>query len=398
MQVGDYPVYQYQQVIEILKLKMSFRDKQSRNLCYASRDRYWECLDAVPLTRDSSSDGNYLNGGTQWRRNGTCSNDSGNEISSNGISNGQHRSLEGGQTCSKTMQSDASKDVTRPASHQAKYGARLQANTSHDGALKPCMELRRLCQASCPEHWVKHFDRKRQYLLFREKVAAVGMMDSAGDSSRNRAQIADQPSSTGRQDEARTPQTARLRSRTRETTADVKNRYSLGSCLPDINIIPALPELSSSSINGNLTGALESHVSGDSDSKSRLQVPGDQPFNLFDNLSLSSLICGRLSRTVSDSSLSNLVGNSSSTDRLRISRSSNEISSYPLERRYLSEKISLDFQKPFASSSSLSTSISGCSSLAPPTAPTDLSPPTFPTRQRRVYSQAVLRQRLVPTN
>ncbi|RXG60794.1 cytochrome c oxidase assembly factor 6-like protein [Armadillidium vulgare] len=38
-------------------------------------------------------------------------------------------------------------------------------NTSRD----QCTELRRLYEISCPSQWVKHFDRKREYLQFKRK-------------------------------------------------------------------------------------------------------------------------------------------------------------------------------------------------------------------------------------
>ncbi|KAK4291756.1 hypothetical protein Pmani_035442 [Petrolisthes manimaculis] len=33
-----------------------------------------------------------------------------------------------------------------------------------------CLELRRLYEMACPVHWVKHFDRKRQYMEFKERI------------------------------------------------------------------------------------------------------------------------------------------------------------------------------------------------------------------------------------
>ncbi|XP_045126016.1 cytochrome c oxidase assembly factor 6 homolog isoform X4 [Portunus trituberculatus] len=33
-----------------------------------------------------------------------------------------------------------------------------------------CLELRRLYELACPGHWVKHFDRKRQYMEFQERI------------------------------------------------------------------------------------------------------------------------------------------------------------------------------------------------------------------------------------
>ncbi|CAL4075694.1 unnamed protein product, partial [Meganyctiphanes norvegica] len=40
-----------------------------------------------------------------------------------------------------------------------------------------CLELRRLFEDSCPGQWVKHFDRKRQYLEFQERIRTVGLSE-----------------------------------------------------------------------------------------------------------------------------------------------------------------------------------------------------------------------------
>ncbi|XP_069953298.1 cytochrome c oxidase assembly factor 6 homolog isoform X1 [Cherax quadricarinatus] len=49
-----------------------------------------------------------------------------------------------------------------------------------------CMELRRLYEMACPGHWVKHFDRKRQYMEFKERIHSVGLREgtTAGVSPR----------------------------------------------------------------------------------------------------------------------------------------------------------------------------------------------------------------------
>lgn len=39
----------------------------------------------------------------------------------------------------------------------------------------PCAELRKLYEKSCSSQWVKHFDRKRSYLLFKEKLETEGV-------------------------------------------------------------------------------------------------------------------------------------------------------------------------------------------------------------------------------
>lgn len=43
---------------------------------------------------------------------------------------------------------------------------------STSGANEPsaCVQLRKLFQSSCPGQWVKHFDRKRTYDLFKLKM------------------------------------------------------------------------------------------------------------------------------------------------------------------------------------------------------------------------------------
>lgn len=38
----------------------------------------------------------------------------------------------------------------------------------------PCAEFRKLYETSCSSQWVKHFDRKRSYLQFKEKIEKDG--------------------------------------------------------------------------------------------------------------------------------------------------------------------------------------------------------------------------------
>lgn len=106
---------------------MSFRDKQARYQCYASRDKYWDCLDTVEpalLTKTQSL----------------------------------HNSTENQTEVLHTVkQVDApSATVSLSTGHKGRYGASLQVNgdADADSSLKPCMELRKLCMQSCPEHWV----------------------------------------------------------------------------------------------------------------------------------------------------------------------------------------------------------------------------------------------------
>ncbi|XP_066091446.1 cytochrome c oxidase assembly factor 6 homolog [Saccopteryx bilineata] len=35
-----------------------------------------------------------------------------------------------------------------------------------------CAELRRSFEASCPQQWIKYFDKRRDYLKFKEKFEA----------------------------------------------------------------------------------------------------------------------------------------------------------------------------------------------------------------------------------
>ncbi|CAH1392138.1 unnamed protein product [Nezara viridula] len=69
---------------------MSFPDKQQREACWGSKDRYWECLD------------------------------------------------------------------------------------TQKGSEEMCKEFRKLYESSCPAQWVKHFDRKRNYLQFKERIEKDG--------------------------------------------------------------------------------------------------------------------------------------------------------------------------------------------------------------------------------
>lgn len=39
---------------------------------------------------------------------------------------------------------------------------------------KECAELRKLYEQGCPAQWVKHFDRKREYLQFKERIEKQG--------------------------------------------------------------------------------------------------------------------------------------------------------------------------------------------------------------------------------
>lgn len=54
-----------------------------------------------------------------------------------------------------------------------KYWECLDKN---EGANKDnvCKEFRQLYEKSCTSQWVKHFDRKRNYLIFKEKIEKEG--------------------------------------------------------------------------------------------------------------------------------------------------------------------------------------------------------------------------------
>ncbi|CAG9858065.1 unnamed protein product [Phyllotreta striolata] len=40
--------------------------------------------------------------------------------------------------------------------------------------VKVCTELRSLYESACTAQWVKHFDRKRNYLVFKERIEKDG--------------------------------------------------------------------------------------------------------------------------------------------------------------------------------------------------------------------------------
>ncbi|XP_037274445.2 cytochrome c oxidase assembly factor 6 homolog [Rhipicephalus microplus] len=39
---------------------------------------------------------------------------------------------------------------------------------------KRCAEMKSLYETLCPSQWVKHFDRKREYLKFKDKIEKDG--------------------------------------------------------------------------------------------------------------------------------------------------------------------------------------------------------------------------------
>lgn len=52
-----------------------------------------------------------------------------------------------------------------------KYAPDYSATSGEEGP-KECAKLRKLYESSCPAQWVKHFDRKRTYEQFKEKMNA----------------------------------------------------------------------------------------------------------------------------------------------------------------------------------------------------------------------------------
>lgn len=54
-----------------------------------------------------------------------------------------------------------------------------QCLDSAKGSQQECEELRKLYENSCPAQWVKHFDRKRSYLQFKERIEKEGVPDSS---------------------------------------------------------------------------------------------------------------------------------------------------------------------------------------------------------------------------
>lgn len=52
-----------------------------------------------------------------------------------------------------------------------KYAPEYTPSSGQDGP-KECAQIRKLYESSCPAQWVKHFDRKRTYEQFKEKLNA----------------------------------------------------------------------------------------------------------------------------------------------------------------------------------------------------------------------------------
>jgi cytochrome c oxidase assembly factor 6 len=57
-----------------------------------------------------------------------------------------------------------------------RYWECLDSENIKDNSQKPkaCAELRRVFENSCPTQWVMHFDRKRDFNVFKEKMQKEG--------------------------------------------------------------------------------------------------------------------------------------------------------------------------------------------------------------------------------
>lgn len=56
-----------------------------------------------------------------------------------------------------------------------KYWECLDKNGVKDAETKgPCAEFRKIYEKSCSAQWVKHFDRKRSYIQFKNKIEKEG--------------------------------------------------------------------------------------------------------------------------------------------------------------------------------------------------------------------------------
>lgn len=58
-----------------------------------------------------------------------------------------------------------------------KYWECLDKNKVQESPSKPqtvCSEFRKMYEQSCSAQWVKHFDRKRNYLIFKDKIEKEG--------------------------------------------------------------------------------------------------------------------------------------------------------------------------------------------------------------------------------
>lgn len=66
---------------------------------------------------------------------------------------------------------------TKCWSARDQYWECLDKNSVKSGDTKDinvCAEFRKMYEQSCSAQWVKHFDRKRNYLIFKEKIEKDG--------------------------------------------------------------------------------------------------------------------------------------------------------------------------------------------------------------------------------
>ncbi|NXQ37842.1 COA6 factor, partial [Catharus fuscescens] len=60
---------------------------------------------------------------------------------------------------------------------KACWGARdefWQCLDSHGDGAAECQKLRRAFEARCPQQWVKHFDKRRDFLKYKKKLETEG--------------------------------------------------------------------------------------------------------------------------------------------------------------------------------------------------------------------------------
>ncbi|CAH1108392.1 unnamed protein product [Psylliodes chrysocephalus] len=75
---------------------------------------------------------------------------------------------------------------TKCWSARDQYWECLDKNSVKSGDTKDinvCAEFRKMYEQSCSAQWVKHFDRKRNYLIFKEKIEKDGIPSKNEDDS-----------------------------------------------------------------------------------------------------------------------------------------------------------------------------------------------------------------------
>ncbi|KFO34241.1 cytochrome c oxidase assembly factor 6 homolog [Fukomys damarensis] len=69
---------------------------------------------------------------------------------------------------------------------QVCWGARddyWQCLDENAGNASRCQQLRRSFESSCPQQWIKYFDKRRDYLKFKEKFEAGKIQPSQSPAS-----------------------------------------------------------------------------------------------------------------------------------------------------------------------------------------------------------------------